>query len=79
MTVTTLRNLAIVVALLAGGAVLATIGFLTRQQIIGRQALAPVAPTAQHSAPADQLVRVLSLCTIYTSTRRKLCRNYFGS
>jgi peptidoglycan-N-acetylglucosamine deacetylase len=57
MTVTTLKNLAIVVALLAGGAALATIGFLTRQQIISRQALAPKsAPTAQHSAPADQLV-----------------------
>jgi peptidoglycan/xylan/chitin deacetylase (PgdA/CDA1 family) len=57
MTLTTLKNLVIVVALLAGAAALATIGFLTRQQIIARQALAPEsAPTAQHSAPADQLV-----------------------
>jgi peptidoglycan-N-acetylglucosamine deacetylase len=57
MNVSTLKNLVIVVALLAGAAALATIGFLTRQQIIARQALAPEsAPTAQHSAPADQLV-----------------------
>ena len=57
MTVTTLKNLAVVVALLAGGAALAMIGFLTRQQIIARQAAAPESvPTAQHSRPADQLV-----------------------
>jgi peptidoglycan/xylan/chitin deacetylase (PgdA/CDA1 family) len=57
VTVTTLKNFAIVVALLAGGAALPTIGFLTRQQIIVRQAPAPEsAPTAQHSSPADQLV-----------------------
>jgi peptidoglycan-N-acetylglucosamine deacetylase len=55
MTVTTLKNLAIVVALLAGGAALAMIGFLTRQQIIARQASAPESsPTAQHFTPADQ-------------------------
>jgi peptidoglycan/xylan/chitin deacetylase (PgdA/CDA1 family) len=57
MTVTTLKNLAVVAALLAGGAALAMIGFLTRQQIIARQAAAPESvPTAQHSRPADQLV-----------------------
>jgi hypothetical protein len=36
MTVATLKNLAIVVALLTGGTSLALIGFLTRQQIIAR-------------------------------------------
>jgi peptidoglycan-N-acetylglucosamine deacetylase len=54
---TSLKYLAIVVALLAGGAALAMIGFLTRQQIISRQASAPEsAPTAHQSRPADQLV-----------------------
>jgi peptidoglycan/xylan/chitin deacetylase (PgdA/CDA1 family) len=54
---TSLKYLAIVVALLAGGAALAMIGFLTRQQIISRQASAPEsAPTAHKSRPADQLV-----------------------
>ena len=57
MTVTTLKNVAIVVALLASGAALAMIGLLTSQQIIARQTSAPEsAPTAQHSTPADQLV-----------------------
>ena len=55
MIVTTLKNLAI--ALFAGGAALAIIGFITQQQIAARQASAPEsAPTAQHSTPADQLV-----------------------
>jgi peptidoglycan-N-acetylglucosamine deacetylase len=57
MTVTTLKNLPIVIVLLAAGAALAMIGFLTPQQIIARQASAPTsAPTAQRSTPADQLV-----------------------
>jgi peptidoglycan-N-acetylglucosamine deacetylase len=56
MTMTTLKNLALVVALLAGGTSLAMIGFLAAQQIIARQASAPEsAPTAQHSTPADQI------------------------
>jgi peptidoglycan/xylan/chitin deacetylase (PgdA/CDA1 family) len=59
MTVTTLKNLAVVVALLAGGAALTRIGFLTRQQIIARQASAPEsAPTAQHFTPADEISQV---------------------
>jgi hypothetical protein len=54
MTTTTLKNLALVVALLAGGSSLAMIGFLAAQQIIARQASAPEsAPTA--STPANQL------------------------
>jgi hypothetical protein len=57
MTVTTLKNLAVVVALLAGGAALAMIGFLAAPQITARQTSAPgSAPTAQHSRSADQLV-----------------------
>jgi peptidoglycan/xylan/chitin deacetylase (PgdA/CDA1 family) len=57
MTVTALKNLTIVVALLAGGISLTLIGFLAAPQIIARQASAPEsAPTAQHSKPADQLV-----------------------
>ena len=57
MTMTTLKNLALAVALFAGGTSLATIGFLTTQQIIDRQASAPEsAPTAQQSAPVDQPV-----------------------
>ncbi|MGB8631982.1 MAG: polysaccharide deacetylase family protein, partial [Xanthobacteraceae bacterium] len=57
MTVTALKHLAIVVALLAGGTSLALIGFLVAPQIIARQTSAPEsAPTAQHSTPADQLV-----------------------
>jgi hypothetical protein len=56
MTMTTLKHLAIVTALLAGGTSLAMIGFLTAQQIIARQASAPGStPTAQHSTPADQI------------------------
>ena len=56
MTMTTLKNLAIVTALLAGGSALAMIGFLTAQQISARQASAPEsAPIAQHSTPADQI------------------------
>jgi peptidoglycan-N-acetylglucosamine deacetylase len=56
MTATTLKNLAIVVALLAGGAALAMIGFLTRQQIIAHQASAPESsPTAQHFTRPDQI------------------------
>ena len=55
MIVTTLKNLAI--ALFAGGAALAIIGFITQQQIAARQASAPESgPIAQHSTPADQLV-----------------------
>jgi peptidoglycan/xylan/chitin deacetylase (PgdA/CDA1 family) len=57
MTATALKNLTIFVALLAGGTSLALIGFLTRQQVIVRHALAPESSaTAQHSTPADQLV-----------------------
>jgi len=57
MTVTTLKNLPIVIVLLASGPALTMIGFLTPQQIIARQASAPTsAPTAQRSTPADQLV-----------------------
>ena len=56
MTMITLKHLALVAALLAGGTSLVMIGFLTAQQIIARQALAPEsAPTAQHSTPADQI------------------------
>jgi peptidoglycan-N-acetylglucosamine deacetylase len=57
MVMATLKNLALVVALLAGGASLAMIGFLASQkQIITRQASVPEsAPTAQHSTPADQI------------------------
>jgi peptidoglycan-N-acetylglucosamine deacetylase len=51
---TTLKNLALIVALLAGGTALVMIGFLVAQ--IARQGSAPEsAPTAQHSAPADQI------------------------
>jgi peptidoglycan/xylan/chitin deacetylase (PgdA/CDA1 family) len=54
---TTSKGLTIVVALLAGGTSLALIGFVAAPQIIARQTLAPKsAPTAQHSAPPDQLV-----------------------
>jgi peptidoglycan/xylan/chitin deacetylase (PgdA/CDA1 family) len=54
MTMTTLKNLALVVALLAGGTALVMIGFLVAQ--IARQGSAPEsAPTAQHSTPADQI------------------------
>jgi peptidoglycan-N-acetylglucosamine deacetylase len=57
MTATSLKNLMIVTALLAGGTSLALIGFLAAPQIIVRQTPSPEsAPTAQHSAPADQLV-----------------------
>jgi peptidoglycan/xylan/chitin deacetylase (PgdA/CDA1 family) len=56
MTATTLKNLAIVVALLAGGAALAMIGFLARQQIPARQASVPESvPTAQHSTPGSRI------------------------
>jgi peptidoglycan/xylan/chitin deacetylase (PgdA/CDA1 family) len=55
MTVTTLKHLAIAIALLAGGTALAMIGFLTRQQILARHAAPESAPTAQHSTPADQI------------------------
>jgi peptidoglycan/xylan/chitin deacetylase (PgdA/CDA1 family) len=61
---TSLKYLAIVVALLAGGAALAMIGFLTRQQIIARQASAPESvPTAQHSTPADQIRQATPVVT----------------
>jgi peptidoglycan/xylan/chitin deacetylase (PgdA/CDA1 family) len=64
MTVTTLKNLAIVVALLAGGAALAMVGLLTRQQIIARQASAPEsARTAQHSIPKDQISQTTPVVT----------------
>ena len=57
MTVTSLKNLTVVAALLAGGSSLALIGFLAAPQIIARQTSAPEsAPTAQHSTPADQVV-----------------------
>ena len=53
---TTLKNLALVVTLLAGGSSLAMIGFLAAQQIVARQASAPEsAQTAQQSTPADQI------------------------
>jgi hypothetical protein len=53
MTVTTLKNIAIVIALLTGGTSLAPIGFLAAPQITARQTSAPgSAPTAQQ----DQLV-----------------------
>jgi peptidoglycan/xylan/chitin deacetylase (PgdA/CDA1 family) len=56
MTVTALKNLALAVALLAGGASLAMIGFLAAQQITARQVSAPErATTAQHSMPSDQI------------------------
>jgi peptidoglycan/xylan/chitin deacetylase (PgdA/CDA1 family) len=56
MTVTDLKHLAIAIALLAGGTALVMSGFLTRQQILARQASAPEsAPTAQHSTPANQI------------------------
>ena len=62
---TSLRHLALVVALLAGGAALAMIGFLTRQQIIARQASAPESsPTAQHFTPADQIGQALPVVTV---------------
>jgi peptidoglycan/xylan/chitin deacetylase (PgdA/CDA1 family) len=65
MTVTTLKNLAIVVALLAGGAALAMIGFLTRQQIIARQASAPEsAATTQHTTPAAQISQTTASVTM---------------
>jgi peptidoglycan/xylan/chitin deacetylase (PgdA/CDA1 family) len=54
MTTTSIKNLALVVALLAGGASLAMIGFLTAQHITARQAAAP-GRTAQHPTPADQV------------------------
>ena len=51
---TTLKNLALIVALVAGGTALVMIGFLVAQ--IARQGSAPEsAPTAQHSAPTDQI------------------------
>ena len=56
MIMTTLKNLALIVALLAGGSSLAMIGFLAAQRIIGRQASTPEsAPTAQQSTPGDQI------------------------
>ena len=56
MTATTLKNLAIFVAVLAGGAALAMVGLLTQQQIIARHASAPEsATTTQHSTPANQI------------------------
>jgi peptidoglycan-N-acetylglucosamine deacetylase len=55
MTVTTLKNLTIVAALLAGGTSLALIGFLAAPQIVARQTSAPEsAPTAP--TPANQHV-----------------------
>ena len=57
MTVTTLKNLAIVIALLTGGTSLALIGFLAAAQIIARQTSTPgSAPTTRHSRSGDQLV-----------------------
>jgi peptidoglycan/xylan/chitin deacetylase (PgdA/CDA1 family) len=57
MTVTALKSLAIVAALLVGGTSLALIGFLGAPQIITRQTSAPKsAPADQHATPADQLV-----------------------
>ncbi|MFZ2080896.1 MAG: polysaccharide deacetylase family protein [Xanthobacteraceae bacterium] len=65
MTMTTLKHLAIVTALLAGGTSLAMIGFLTAQQIIARQASAPGStPTAQHSTPADQIGKAGASVTV---------------
>jgi hypothetical protein len=65
MIMTSSRHLALVVALLAGGAALAMIGFLTRQQIIARQASAPESsPTAQHFTPADQIGQALPVVTV---------------
>jgi hypothetical protein len=65
MIVTSLKNLAIVVALLAGGAALAMIGFLTRQQLIAHQVSAPESsPTAQHFTPADQIGQMLPVVTV---------------
>jgi peptidoglycan/xylan/chitin deacetylase (PgdA/CDA1 family) len=65
MIMTSLKNLAIVVALLAGGAALAMIGFFTRQQIIARQASAPESsPTAQHFTPEDQIGQALPVVTV---------------
>ena len=56
MNMTTLKNLALIVALLAGGTSLAIIGFLAAQQITARRASAPEsAPIAQRFAPADQI------------------------
>jgi peptidoglycan/xylan/chitin deacetylase (PgdA/CDA1 family) len=64
MIMTSLKYLAIAVALLAGGAALAMIGFLTRQQIIARQASAPeAAVTAQHSTLADQISQATPVVT----------------
>ncbi len=65
MTMTTLKHLAIVTALLAGGTSLAIIGFLTAQQIIARQASAPGStPTARHSTPADQIGKAGASVTV---------------
>ncbi|MGC2081027.1 MAG: polysaccharide deacetylase family protein [Xanthobacteraceae bacterium] len=60
-----MKHLAIVVALLVGGAALAMIGFLARQQIIARQASTPESsPTAQHFTPADQIGQALPVVTV---------------
>jgi peptidoglycan-N-acetylglucosamine deacetylase len=60
---TTLKNLALIVALLAGGTALVMIGFLVAQ--IARQGSAPEsAPTAQHSAPIDQIGRAGASVTV---------------
>ena len=65
MTMTTLKYLALVTALLAGGTSLVMIGFLTAQQIIAHQSSAPEsAPTAQHSEPADQIGQVGASVTV---------------
>lgn len=62
---TSLKHLAVVVALLAGGTALAIVGFLTRQQIIARQASAPESsPIAQHFTPADQIGQALPVVTV---------------
>ena len=62
---TSLRHLALVVALLAGGAALAMIGFLTRQQIIARQTSAPESsPTAQHFTSEDKIGQTLPVVTV---------------
>src|SRR6516164_561868 len=64
-TLTALKRLTLVVALLAGGTSLAMIGFLAAQQIIARQASAPEsAPTAEHSTPADQTGQAGALVTV---------------
>jgi peptidoglycan/xylan/chitin deacetylase (PgdA/CDA1 family) len=65
MIMTSLKNLTIVVALLAGGAALAMIGFLTRQQIIARQASAPESPpTAQHFRSENQIGQAVPVVTV---------------